>query len=53
MVAGCDVHHYARWHRTYRPGLWFKGVGNSFLRNRVSEAPHVAIWLAMGGRVIK
>jgi hypothetical protein len=43
VVANCSIHSYARWKRTYQPGLSWMGVGNSFLNNKIWEAPHQAV----------
>ena len=44
LVAGNTIHHYARWHRTYNPGIFFTGVGNRFAGNEIFAAPHQAIF---------
>ena len=36
------IHHYARWFRTYNPGIHWAGVGNLFARNHIGFAPHQA-----------
>ncbi len=41
------IHHYALWHRTYRPAISLSGVGNIARHNLIHHAPHEAI--AMGG----
>jgi hypothetical protein len=33
---------YARWFRTYRPGVLWGGVGNLFQDNHIADAPHNA-----------
>mmetsp|Transcript_21371 Transcript_21371/g.40165 ORF Transcript_21371/g.40165 Transcript_21371/m.40165 type:complete len:684 (+) Transcript_21371:212-2263(+) len=35
-----DVHHHARWKRSYQPGIFWSGVNNSFVGNTISVAPH-------------
>lgn len=37
------IHHYARWKRTYRPGLSLGGVGQRVANNLIHDAPHQAI----------
>ena len=37
------IHHYARWDRMYRPGLWMSGVGLRASHNLIHHAPHAAI----------
>jgi len=37
------IHHYARWTRTYVPGVSATGVGMRIARNRIHDAPHIAI----------
>lgn len=47
VVENCDIHHYSRLCRTYRPAIGINGVGNHALNNRLHDAPHNAI--LMGG----
>eukprot|EP00039_Didymoeca_costata_P009071 m.120145 g.120145 ORF g.120145 m.120145 type:complete len:652 (+) comp14348_c0_seq2:16-1971(+) len=42
FVLGCNVHHYARWKRTYQPGVFWAGVGNTYSSNTISWGPHNA-----------
>ncbi len=37
------IHHYARWHRMYRPAIGLHGVGNKARHNLIHDAPHQAI----------
>ncbi len=37
------IHHYARWDRMYRPGIWMSGVGLRASHNLIHHAPHAAI----------
>eukprot|EP01006_Ploeotia_vitrea_P058130 TRINITY_DN68828_c0_g1_i1.p1 TRINITY_DN68828_c0_g1~~TRINITY_DN68828_c0_g1_i1.p1 ORF type:complete len:356 (+),score=48.16 TRINITY_DN68828_c0_g1_i1:53-1069(+) len=41
---------FSRWKRTYMPGLFWAGVGNTYSNNRVTNGPHQAI--SGGGNVI-
>ena len=42
VVRGNYFHHFARWFRTYRPGVDWGGVGMLFVDNHVAFAPHAA-----------
>lgn len=44
LVARNSIHHFARWHRTYNPGIFFAGAGNHFVGNEIYAAPHQAIF---------
>ncbi|OGV89744.1 MAG: hypothetical protein A3K19_04975 [Lentisphaerae bacterium RIFOXYB12_FULL_65_16] len=37
------IHHYARWDRMYRPGIFMSGVGLRASHNLIHDAPHSAI----------
>jgi hypothetical protein len=37
------IHHYGRWERMYRPGLFLSGVGLRASHNLIHDAPHSAI----------
>ncbi len=37
------IHHYGRWDRMYRPGLFMSGVGLRASHNLIHDAPHSAI----------
>lgn len=37
------IHHYARWHRMYQPGIGINGVGIKVRHNLIENAPHIAI----------
>jgi len=37
------IHHYARWHRMYRPAIALSGVGNRAAHNLIHDAPHQAM----------
>ncbi len=42
-VENCHIHHFARWDRTYRPGILMTGVGLKASHNLLHHAPHSAI----------
>ena len=42
IVRSNFIHHYARFFRTYRPGVLWAGVGNLFEHNHIAHAPHNA-----------
>ena len=37
------IHHYGRWDRMYRPGIFMSGVGLRASHNLIHDAPHSAI----------
>lgn len=37
------IHHFGRWDRMYRPGLFLSGVGSRASHNLIHHAPHAAI----------
>ena len=37
------IHHYGRWERMYRPGIFVSGVGLRASHNLIHDAPHSAI----------
>ena len=37
------IHHYGRWERMYRPGIFMSGVGLRASHNLIHDAPHAAI----------
>ncbi|MDZ7616927.1 MAG: right-handed parallel beta-helix repeat-containing protein [Patescibacteria group bacterium] len=43
VVENCHIHHFARWDRTYRPGVLMTGVGLRASHNLIHHAPHSAI----------
>lgn len=45
LVARNHIHDYARWSRTYTPGINLAGVGNRAIGNTIHHAPHFAIWV--------
>ena len=40
LVANNHVHHVAQWKRSYMPGIYWGGVGNTFRNNVVEYHPH-------------
>ena len=42
-VENCHIHHFARWDRTYRPGILMTGAGLRASHNLIHHAPHSAI----------
>ena len=42
LVRRNHIHSYARWFRTYHPGVLWGGVGNWFQDNHIENAPHNA-----------
>jgi hypothetical protein len=40
LVEGNDVRRAAQWKRTYMPGVFWSGVGNTYRGNTVAFAPH-------------
>lgn len=45
VAARNHIHNYARWSRTYTPGVNVSGVGNRVVGNTIDHAPHFAIWV--------
>ncbi len=43
FVENCHIHHFARWDRTYRPGILMTGTGLRASHNLIHDAPHSAI----------
>lgn len=52
-VENCDIHHYGRLCRTYRPAIGIQGVGNRALHNRLHDAPHNAILMGGNDHVVE
>lgn len=48
-----DLHDYARWSRTYRPGVLVEGVGCRVAHNWIHDAPHNAILLGGNDHLIE
>lgn len=43
IVTNCDISDYATIKRTYSPAVSMVGCGNSVIRNRIHQAPHMGI----------
>jgi hypothetical protein len=43
VVEECHLHHYARWSRTYQPGVHARGVGIRITHNLIHDCPHKGI----------
>ncbi len=43
FVEDCDIHHFARLGRTYKPGVKMTGVGQRVVSCRIHEGPHAGI----------
>ncbi|MGE9266838.1 MAG: right-handed parallel beta-helix repeat-containing protein [Verrucomicrobiales bacterium] len=43
LVAGNEIHHYARFQRTYAPGIAMYGCGGTVRQNLIHHAPHIGI----------
>ena len=43
LVEACDIHHYARFHRTYAPAIGVGGCGQRIVGCKLHHAPHNAI----------
>jgi hypothetical protein len=52
-VTGNDIHDFANWNTTYRPGIYLTGVGNVAQRNRIHDAPHSAIVIDGNDNVVR
>ncbi len=53
FVTNCRMHDFARWCRTYRPGVLVTGVGNRVSHNLMYSAPHSAIILGGNDHIIE
>jgi len=45
FVDNCEIHHFNRWDRAYRPGVWIDGVGNIIRHCLIHDCPSNAILL--------
>jgi parallel beta-helix repeat protein len=43
VIENNHIHHFARLHRTYNPGIRINGVGIRVSNNEIAHAPHAAI----------
>jgi hypothetical protein len=53
LVENCDIHDYARWDRTYQPGVHLDGVGCRVAHCAIHDAPHQAISFGGNDHVIE
>ena len=51
IVHGNRLHNFARWFRTYHPGVVVAGVGNTISSNHIHSCPHAAILCGSHGQV--
>jgi hypothetical protein len=52
-VENCDIHHYARMQKTYKPAVHLGGVGNRVSHCLIHDAPHQGIAYAGNDHVIE
>lgn len=43
FVENCDIHHFGRFYRMYRPAVFLSGVGMRVVGNRLHDSPHAAV----------
>ena len=53
VASNNHIHHFARWKRTYCPGVSIAGVGNRVNHNYIHDAPHAGILLSGNNHVIE
>lgn len=53
LVENCEIHHYARLLKTYKPAVQLHGVGNRIAHCAVHDAPHMGIGYAGNDHVIE
>jgi hypothetical protein len=53
LVENCDIHHYARIQKTYKPAVQLGGVGNRISHCLIHDAPHQGIAYAGNDHVIE
>ena len=51
IVHGNQLHNFARWFRTYHPGVVVSGVGNTISANHIHSCPHAAILCGSHGQL--
>ena len=51
IVHGNQLHNFARWFRTYHPGIVVAGVGNTISANHIHSCPHAAILCGSHGQL--
>jgi hypothetical protein len=52
-VENCDIHHYARMQKTYKPAVQLSGVGNRISHCMIHDAPHQGIAYAGNDHIIE
>ncbi|MET1054975.1 MAG: right-handed parallel beta-helix repeat-containing protein [Pedobacter sp.] len=52
-VNNCSIHDFTRIEKTYRPGIWITGVGNSITHCDVYNSPSVGIFLHGNNHLIE
>jgi len=52
-VENCDIHHYARRQKTYKPAVHLGGVGNRVSHCLIHDAPHQGIAYAGNDHIIE
>lgn len=52
-VVNCEIHDFNRIEKSYRPGIWIRGVGNTIANCEIYNAPMMAIWLHGNEHVIE
>ena len=53
LVENCAIHDYARWGRTYQPGIRINGVGCHIAHNHIYNAPHQGMNFAGNDHLIE
>jgi len=53
FVENCDIHHFGRIEKTYRPAIQISGVGNRVSHCFIHDAPHMAIGYGGNDHVIE
>lgn len=52
-VINCKIHDFNRIEKSYRPGIWIRGVGNTIANCEIFNAPMMAIWLHGNEHIIE
>ncbi len=53
VVENCDIHHYARVQKTYRPAVALNGAGNRMAHCFIHDAPHQGVSYSGNDHVIE